>query len=1232
MKGIEPLRGAQGKFKGPGKILTAEEIQAEVAKAIAFELNGLRLGKYYILSTSENDTEAQAAVITLNIEHRKGGRFEIELLTWPVIEEFLRANPSLWDEIFGRSLKSLIQPIHADVAMLVKNTAEVSLQIADSQSRSGYDQRLEAAKSFLDMHDRQAAALLLQTLRNNNWHDLSEHQRFLTLTYLGRVAYGDGKWTEAGQLYVQAEQHEPGEERARTNRALGLELLRESDQAHAAARAIVNDFPAAIRPWAIICRTADTKLTSDKLESQLPAVARQDDEVLAALAMRALQHRDWETAERFIRPTVRDDVDWAAPWLILGDLKLHRAAAAAYRPVDGPAVFANSDDIESAQKLLDTAVAVATRTHNTFFHARSLMQRGRAKSVVGDEKGAEEDFIAAFHLAPNDVSTVVQYGRHLVCKNQLAAAISLFRTVLSTDGEPDVPLFLASTLQVQNDAATVSERIVLSMRAAEHPNCSDPFVATELALETLIDEQRLEDAAKFLDRLETTVMPKSAIQAGRALILVARGNDDDAKQILAEVVGTLDQELPVECCRFVAEILARIGEHILELPIRERILTLTKDGPDLWKLLSAAHQAERFDVIRRVAKEWRAAGVRDERLIDKELAVLMQFAPLEAVPILDEEILRRPDDRFLVLRKSLLAVHLRRRDLLCHDSTKYPDVTDAGCRNGPLVVHVLAEAGQFVAALQYAYRLLRQYPKEANAHRAFNAIMLHPQLPAELKEQPLVAGLGTAVEYIEKGQLGARTFVIEDATDGVGFDDEIRPDHPLARALIGKHEDDEFLIAGDELDGRTGTIVAISSKYTYRRNESLQNWQIRFADDHSVEMFRVAGPGPDQANKIPDLIPMIRRVHARRQSVDEVFELYRNQPVPIHVLAGMIGKAFIETFDGLARSRDLFVRCCSGDMAEAVAANEGLEKASTCVLDLSAIATLRLLGLVDRLADWPKRPIVSSGTLAELARYASKCGTSHAGSCAVPTTGGVGMRIIETDPNEYHDEQASIDRTIKSLREHAEILDCPAILDLLPEQRMQLVTLLGQHGLESVLLASAAGSVLWTDDVAVAMISHQEFGCPRAWTQIVLAQALRRGVLQLQEFHEASAKLVGFDYRATQFDVAVLLAACRLADWQASHWPLDEALRPFKEIQNAGGKLAVAVQFIREVFEEDLVTTRHSDVLITLFDRIADGEMGLAAVAAIRSNLPSRFGLDVIALRSALALLDQWFRVRGAAR
>lgn len=1223
MSAAEPLRAAQCKWKGRGKVITAGEIQEEVERARGFDLDGLRVGRYFILTTSLHDTDAQGRVVTLNHAHRKLGLFRIELLAWPAIEEILRNHPGLYEQLVGPiGLHALakIEAIGREVVLRVEQT------IGDHQAGRAptdeFDRRLDAAKAELDVHDWQAALLLLKGLHDNHWSDLSPRQRFLTLTYLGNVAYGDGDWQEAATKFLDAHQHLPDDERAKTNVAMAFELLDQRDEAYQKARELTLEYPQSVRPWAVVCRSAPDSESASQLESELPPQARVDDEVLAALATRAAHGGDWAASERYALAADRPESKWAAPSLLAAEARAQQVREVAYKPEEGPLQPMKEGEAAAIIGLFDRAVLLAERTDNRYLLLAALLQRGRFKTDLDDLGGASTDYEKALRRSPNDAEVLANYGKHLLVCGKTPAAISFLRQAVALDPSSDARFPLALSLQRSTEPSDQAERRSLCRQVAKDPRDTFRFQALLMGLEDLDQASALDEADLFVADVEDAGIERAAVLAAQSFLAFKRRDHSGSRAELALASEALAGTTSLACRRFVASIASRVGDHAVALDLWLAVARRSREAPDVWKLVSTASRLGRYEVICQVAEEWRRSGVHDRELFIAELSVLERYAPKRAVELIRAELEKRPNDAELLLQQSILGLRLGRPELVCRDVTRYPPPNVVRVRESSLVAQVLAEVGETNSALVYAYDVLRRHPRDADAQIAFSGLMLrysktiHDNLgPSE------EVSIGSAVAYQSKADATPHWIVIEEHAGQNGFDDELPPTNALVQDILGKRLDEEFILQGHDVDGIKARIVGLISKYEYRNARILAEWPIRFPDRHWVRHFHVEGAGePDQ---VPDLTGIIRQTHEHKRKVEGLLDFFRKNPLPVNALAESLGRPYADTFWHVACEDGTEVRCSSGDPEDVHAAAAQVQAATHAVLDLSAIVTLRLLGLEERISDWPVRLVVASATMMQLQAAHDEL-VRHSEGHIVATDSGIGIGFLQTDPRAVERERDSLSRLMDVLKSHADVEDCPELAQVPPKERQQLEELLGDHGAQSAMLAVRPGHVLWCDDGIMAGLAQRELGARHVWTQIMLVHAEASGALNNQELREASARLLGFQYTGVWFDASVLLTACRLADWQTNARPLKQALAQLALPDKANERLLVATMFFRLVLSETVLLPAHELVAVAILNQVASGPLDRDGVLAIRRALPALFRFDVASERRAERIVAEW--------
>jgi hypothetical protein len=85
-------------LKEPLEPLDPSVIEEEVNKAMTFKP---KLDLYAILATSKQSTQAQQMVKKINLRHSQEGRFKVEFLPWPAIEDLLYDFSEVREFIYG---------------------------------------------------------------------------------------------------------------------------------------------------------------------------------------------------------------------------------------------------------------------------------------------------------------------------------------------------------------------------------------------------------------------------------------------------------------------------------------------------------------------------------------------------------------------------------------------------------------------------------------------------------------------------------------------------------------------------------------------------------------------------------------------------------------------------------------------------------------------------------------------------------------------------------------------------------------------------------------------------------------------------------------------------------------------------------------------------------------------------------------------------------------------------
>lgn len=353
-------------------------------------------------------------------------------------------------------------------------------------------------------------------------------------------------------------------------------------------------------------------------------------------------------------------------------------------------------------------------------------------------------------------------------------------------------------------------------------------------------------------------------------------------------------------------------------------------------------------------------------------------------------------------------------------------------------------------------------------------------------------------------------------------------------------------------------------------------------------------------------------------------EQYRSGQVTVHIFAHNSGRKDFDVAIYAALKADLEVRCWNGSSVEMDQAFEALDSYTEVVLDITALATHALLREERLIERWPGKFVISQSTANQLRdclkevvgdeRASGRFGKSERG-----------YHFVEHD-NEYQREQRRLFAEYVSLVfARCDVRGCSELVALDPDKRHTLSAVFGQHGLESVLLGSQPGRVLWTDESLLAGLARSEFGTRCVWTQAAVEYGVYHGFLDGTCSHSVAAKLMGFNYRSTVFNETTLCHAASLAEWDPNRWPFTQAIEQFSNDKIDIGDLSrLAITLVVNLYRQVFLPQTRQTVLISIAERLSRQKFGIALVKALTTVLPRCFGLNVLHLREATEVLHAW--------
>jgi tetratricopeptide (TPR) repeat protein len=1189
-----PFHAAQCKLRESHKLFRGKELRAEVDAAKQFTP---KLDHYAIITTAKIPTETDDELIIINREHSQDGLFTVEIIKYDTLA-------ASFPHVVLGTLK-LGLPVQADTSALQigSHLSDIKVRLDTLLERSpGVTPNDDIEEALKDARAKNytAAQCELARLREKGWDTLTNLQKYDVTANLAICCIALNEPFRAAELFLEAVKLKPNDERARTNVILAYALKECTDKAHSIAAELMQEFPASTRVAALWISTAPRNAKLQDLESRLTDTLVEDLEVTVALGYAALFDDNLDRAEEYARHATSKAAGDPRAWLLFGVVLVKKEIDISVG-IDAKLVSPQQHKrLADAKEALDNAVNSARTDNSLPLLVSALVQRSNVNELLGDSQGRKADIHEAFNIDSTRVDVKRNYAVLQASEGDTRAAIATFRSIPATHHDHGTRYLLGLLLAQRRNPGDKEEAILLFRAIGTTPGPVPPGLRSHvlhLCIE-LGDPVDLELNAsaitdnEYLDDVERQVL--------ECRVLIKKGDVAGAKVRISQLLQALPQSPADHSLLRLCEMLSDLKMYREAFPFWDKITART-EVPEMLhrRFLEAAYYSGEDDSFIKRCDLLRRTGLADSTILHAEVDVLEKYDIESCIDILKEFVHAHPDDVETSLRLSVFGYRLGRADLIDTSASRMPDVQTVRPDVGLTVVKLQKMCGDPTYALEYAYVLARLHPGNPDAQRAM-LFALHPFGPKPIIQEPHLVTRDTSIQYREDGSSPPEWLTIESCENPPRIFPSIAPESQLAKELIGKTVGENFILAENPLKDRHATIVAIQSKHVHLYQSIMNNWQFRFPELPDVYSVRVVS---EDGNV--DLTAINQSIEQRNAHVKRALDAYSKLPVPVHMFSDALGVTDIDSVAYLARNPEVGVRCCGGSLEEREQAHDALQKADHVVVDISAIGTLLLLGELDHLQSMPGRIVVAQETINSLLEMLlEQTGVVEAES-GVYTKVGTNFGFIPVSKDEKRARAQRLAEIVHFLRTHCEVASCRTLAKLPPQRRKELMDAFGLAGAQSIELAQAPKSVLWTDDWTVASFANG-LGARRVWTQIALFFLSERGLLSKVKVAESMAKLIAYGYDFTWTSELILEAAGRLSAWNPREWPLSGSIDQLRSNNiDLVPLLRVVAGFVSNVEKQNIPEDTIRQIVHLLLSRLARRKDRITAFRILGRDLPT---------------------------
>ena len=1231
----------KGKDNYEDKSLTAEEVEAEVEKAKSFSPP---LVSFTIVTSGKRDAKIQELGRSITEKHLTAGLFSVNIWSWEDILVHLDEYPDVIEKHYqGLTLDSAlvrdIDEVKEVTQKILENTGEIKSRIltqtkTEAPSISSYvdisatvliteyQAEIDHSRDLLKDYSAVEAISYLETLKSRIWANSTPIVKFRILTNIGAAKGLLNEQQESAKLLIEALQYNPNDEKALCNAALGYVLLGSNDQTIIHARKVLELNPANAKAHSILIRSASDTEQPEAILERVPESFRTAPEVANTIGYLFNKKGNIPESVKWLEIAVKND-STDSP-----ELKAELGTILIKAVTDDQSSFFGVQINEAKRALIERAVQLLTSAWDrvaktSIRHVRAdwIANRGLAKRLLGDIDGAVEDMRIAVEAVPSDLLYKKYMAMLLHEKNENQKAAGLLKEIVETGSLPEASLLLGEVLR-EEDKITEAIEIIKKLIDGD---CDEVIKeeAQRLLIRLYVDHKDLPSAKDISSSILSQNPTKISYLVDAAAIESASGKKDEAFSLLMKAKSHIDTTTTPRQMLEIADGLYEIEEFEEATLIYERVVDKTLNTPLSRRLMNSYYRAGMLGKALDICQVLHQKFGLTEYTTEMESAIYEEVGDLtKAKGVCEAYLEKSPGNSRIQLRLAVINFRSSNFKELDRFLDSVMEIKSLSLEHGLQYAGLLAVRNRGQRAFSVAYELRRTFFNNPNAHLKYMGIFLQREKDASDWLNATKVEVDTAVCIEEDGH-GKEWYLIEDREDADTSRREFNLNHPLVKKMLGKSVGDTVVLVDSLYSKISGKIIEIKSKYIYAFQESLSSFETLFPG--TTGMWKVKVGIPRKEGAIPEgfqtVFDDISRQHERGLLIEQ---LYKEGKLTIGAFANLAGKDIMQVWNRLISSPEPGVIACIGSSEERQLADSFVVSQVKLIADPTAIMTLHTIGIADLIVKRFGKIGIAQSTVDLLTEaITERKGIQAKGFMVIGKEGDKFVRQ-EISAEDIKRNLEYLENILKWTNSSCEIIPCKAALTVKRNQRQQLEKMIGSSSIETILIASEAGSLLYTDDERLRSLARSEFKVNGVWTQVLLMKCLNDGTLDRGKYDECVIQLVSLDYRHTSIDALVLLEAARHSGWTPKP-PFTPVLRVLGgQYSNEGSALIVGTKFIYELFKQTMLTQQRDQLILTLLDTITSKRTPRVVLSRLKKGLERRFYLIPLSLKQVLAVIETW--------
>ena len=1046
-----------------------------------------------------------------------------------------------------------------------------------------HQEQIDIARKLLKSHRPTTAFELLETLKKRTWKDASDDLKFSILTNMAAAQFTLNNEQEAAELLHEAFNYDPKNEKALSNRALAYLLQGETEKAADYAKQASKMNRKNTDAYVILVGISSEEKPLDEVIAEVPDYLHDSPQIAYAISELAKQRENFEAAKRWGEIMVSQDQENAP------DFKAAFATTLIKQVLEDNLAVGTSQLYQAQKEQLQRAIGFLTEAWNTVsntelkdYRADWIISRGIAHFHLGELTKATEDLDTALEIEKSN--PILIKNRALLafeCGN-IPKAVELLEKIQSAPEVPEAPIILANFLLADKRLDEAITKLNDFLQTDLSPELEEK--ANRLLIDVYIADKRFDDALEISIVMRELTPMSIANLVDAARIYSANEKRDEAVSLLKEAYNYIQDGAEFLDIVMLADQLY-IHEQFKEAATLYEKLADTSQNSRLTQwLVQSYYNSGEFGKALKVCQKLREKYGPLENISEMEVVIYEEIGDMpQAETVCKEYLTTFPTDYNMRIRLGMILIRSSKETEVDNVLDSFSEIKDfsylkdlslEACFELALLHQIRLQPEK---ALEIMYEVRRTHFNNPDAHLLYIKIFLsvEKEIPDGLKPTQVEKDTAVKINISDEDYW----YIIEERVDADIKHDERDVNDPFAQQLTGKNINDEVSLGEKILGPKTGKIVDIKSKFSYAYQESFRTYERLSPLDQGMDNMKI-----DDSEEINDkerFQQMFKMIDRRQDRINEIEKLYKEENLTIGTFTRYVGSNSLDTWGALMGNPELGIRCSIGGIEERSSILNRLNDSNPkLVVDIISLITLHSLDAADIVVSTFGKLCLAQSTIDELQSTISEregMWSKREGMIVGKKGNQYIKQIIK--PEETKQGIEYLKDIVHWIRENCEVGQAAAGSEMNQLRRRELNDMLQQHFLDTVLLASQPGYLLYSDDgrlrhyakTSLNSDARTNFQIEGVWTQVLLEHCVNQNLLDEADYDEMTIKLVCSRYYHTQFDADLLMEVAKRSNWKLSEPYNSFVLALGEERMNGHSALDVAVDFLFKLWEESIL-------------------------------------------------------------